>query len=256
MNKLFFSKVDELKNKLAGLRPLDATAMNRLREDFMIENTYNTNAIEGNKLTLRETALVLQEGMTIAGKPIKDHLEAIGHRDAFEYMISIANDKEPLTEQRIKKMHSLVLMNDAHYKGVYRNVPVMIQGAMHTPPQPYLIAPQMEALIADYGDMKRNKHIIEAIAEFHLRFEAIHPFIDGNGRTGRLIINLELIKEGYLPVDIKYADRDKYYACFDDFHGEKQTADTLAELITAYAAAELERYIKIVEYANEGADHA
>jgi Fic family protein len=105
-------KADELKSRLAGLRPLNDGEVKRLREDFMIENTYNTNAIEGNKLTLRETALILQEGMTIAGKPIKDHLEAIGHRDAFDYMISIADMNEPLSERRIKEIHSLVLMND------------------------------------------------------------------------------------------------------------------------------------------------
>jgi Fic family protein len=129
----------------------------------------------------------------------------------------------------------------------------MIRGAVHTPPQPYLVAPQMETLLADYNGMKRgkhDKHIVEAIAEFHLRFEGIHPFIDGNGRTGRLIINLELIKAGFLPVDIKFTDRDKYYICFDDYYGEKQTPDTLTELIIGCETAELERYIKIVEYAN------
>lgn len=254
MAKSLFERVDELKEKLAGLRPLNPGALRRLREDFMIENTYDTNAIEGSTLTLRETALILKEDITIGEKPLRMHLDAIGHRDAFWYMIDIAIPGEPLTEHRIKELHSLVFMSDAHYKGRYRDVPVMIRGAIHEPPPPYLIAPQMEVLVSRYESMKRDKHIIEAISELHLRFEGIHPFIDGNGRTGRLIINLELIKAGLLPVNIKYADQRNYYGCFDDYYGEKQTYNTMAKLIANYEIAELERYIPIVEYANDMRD--
>lgn len=237
-----FARVDELQKKLRSLRPLNATELARLREQFMIENTYDSNAIEGNTLTLRETALVLQEGITIAEKPIRDHLEAIGHKDAFEYIIMLADDQSPLTEQVIKHIHSLVLMNDAQNKGVYRSVPVRIVGAAHEPPLPYLVPIQMEALIEEYDDMKSREHIIKAIAEFHIRFEGIHPFIDGNGRTGRLILNLELIKAGLLPVNIKFADRRKYYDCFDaDLPG------MLAELIAGYEVEELEKYIAMLE---------
>jgi Fic family protein len=249
MNRLLFDKVDELKNRLAGLRPLNGGEVKRLREEFMIENTYDTNAIEGSTLTLRETLLILQEDITIGEKPLRFHLDAIGHRDAFEYMASIADANELLTERRIKEVHSLVLMCDAENRGIYRRVPVIIQGAKHTPPQPYLIAPQMESLIAGYDDMKRDCHIVEAIAEFHLRFEGIHPFIDGNGRTGRLIINLELMKAGLLPVNIKYADRLKYYDCFDSYYENGHKPDALAELIAGYEIQELERYIEIVETA-------
>jgi len=249
MNKPLFNQANELKAKLAVLRPLTPAEAARLREEFMIENTYNTNAIEGNSLTLRETYLVLKEGMTIAGKPLKDHLKAVGHRDAFEYMATLADAGVPLTERAIKHIHSLVLMDSPQYKGEYRRIPVMIGGSKQTPPQPCLVPPQMEALIAGYEDMKKNMHIIEAIAQFHLRFEGIHPFVDGNGRAGRLIINLELIKAGFLPVDIKYTDRDKYYICFDDYFGEKQTADTLTNLMLEYEIAELERYIPMMEYA-------
>lgn len=245
-----FSKLDELKARLASMRPLNAGELKRLRDEFNIEFTYDTNAIEGSTLTLRETALILQEDITIGEKPLRMHLDAIGHRDAFEYVVSIADPADPLTERRIKEIHSLVLMNDAENRGIYRSVPVTIQGALHTPPQPYLIAPQMEALLAEYEDMKRGRHIIETIAEFHLRFEGIHPFIDGNGRTGRLIINLELIKAGLLPVNIKFADRRKYYDCFDSYYGNGHKTDALAELIAGYEVHELERYIKIIEDKN------
>ena len=242
-----YARIDELRSRLKTKRPLNAAEIKRLRDEFIIENTYNSNAIEGNTLTLRETALILREGITIAEKPLREHLEAIGHRDAFEYIISLADASAELTERVIKDIHSLVLMNDARNRGVYRGVPVSIVGAVHTPPQPYLVPVQMEALIRDYEGMKRGKHIIEAIAEFHLRFEVVHPFIDGNGRTGRLILNLELIKAGLLPVNIKFADRRKYYDCFDSYYNNGRTPEALARLIAGYEVEELERRIKILD---------
>ncbi|MDR2044167.1 MAG: Fic family protein [Clostridium sp.] len=246
-----YGKITELQARLNAMRPLDETEKARLQQEFIVEATYNSNAIEGNTLTLRETALILQAGVTIAEKPIKDHLEAIGYRDAFEFILRQTDPDEPLTEWTIKQIHSLVLMNDSAHKGVYRGVPVTIMGAMHTPPQPYLVQPQMETLLADYGALKREKHIIDAAAEFHLRFEGVHPFIDGNGRTGRLILNLELIKAGLLPVNIKFADRRKYYDCFDAYHGGGDP-DALARLIAGYETEELERYIKILEGRDNG----
>lgn len=241
-----FTKIDELHSKLKSMRPLNPSEIKRLRDEFIIENTYNSNAIEGNTLTLRETALVLQEGITIAEKPLRDHLEAIGYKDAFEYIISLVGDSTPITERVIKEIHSLVLMNDALNKGVYRSVPVTIMGASHKPPQPYLVPAQMERLIADYETMKREKHIIESIAEFHLRFEGIHPFIDGNGRTGRLILNFELIKAGLLPINIKFADRIKYYDCFDDYY-DNNSPESMTKLIAEYEEEALENHIRILE---------
>lgn len=242
-----FTEIDALSEQLRNLRPLNPTELKRLRNEFIIENTYNSNAIEGNTLTLRETAMVLQEGITIAEKPVREHLEAIGHKDAFEYVVALADAYSPLTERVIKDIHSLVLMDDAANRGVYRSVPVAILGALHTPPQPYLVPVQMEALLLDYEGMKKGRHIIEAIAEFHLRFEGVHPFIDGNGRTGRLILNLELTKAGLLPVNIKFADRRKYYDCFDDYHQSGCNPAKLVELIGAYEVSELSRYIAILE---------
>lgn len=242
-----FAQLDGLVAQLQAMRPLNETELKRLLDEFVIENTYDSNAIEGNTLTLRETALILQEGLTIAEKPIKDHLEAIGHRDAFEYVMTLADASTPLSERVIKDIHTLVLMNDRLNKGVYRSVPVTILGAIHTPPQPYLVPVQMEQLLADYKGMKRDLHIVEAVAEFHLRFEGIHPFIDGNGRTGRLVLNLELIKAGLLPVNIKFADRRKYYDAFDVYHGEAHSAEAMTELITDYEIAELEKRISILQ---------
>lgn len=245
-----FDKIDSLADKLKNMRPLSQTELRRLSEEFMIENTYNSNAIEGNSLTLRETALILQEGLTISEKPIKDHLEAIGHRDAFLYIVELADRKEILTESVIKNIHSLVLMNDASNKGVYRRVPVQILGAAHKPPQPYLVPVEMERITADYQTIKQDKHVLEAIGLFHILFEGIHPFIDGNGRTGRLILNLELIKAGLLPINIKFADRRKYYECFDKYYSDNDNGESMIQLIADYELAELENRIAILDSCN------
>lgn len=240
------NKISELQAKLQSLRPLNPAELKRIKDEFMIENTYNSNAIEGNTLTLRETALILQEGITIAEKPIKEHLEVIGHKDAFEYVTSLTDKVEQLTEHVIKNIHSLVLMNDSLNRGVYRNVPVQILGALHTPPQPYLVPKKMEELLLSYPEWEEDTNIIECVSHFHIEFESIHPFIDGNGRTGRLILNLELMKAGLLPVNIKFADRKKYYECFDSYYENNWDVSMLANLIADYEISELSRYIKII----------
>jgi len=246
MNNIL-TEINELEIKLRSLRPLNKSELKRLRDEFIIETTYNSNAIEGNTLTLLETALILQEGITIAEKPLRDHLDVIGFKDAFYYIIDLASHNEPLTEQTIKAIHSLVLMNDRENRGKYRNVPVRILGALHTPPQPYLVPPAIEQLIQHYEEWNQTKHIIEAVALFHLEFESIHPFIDGNGRTGRLLLNFELIKNGLLPVDIKFTDRREYYNCFNEYHTHNNNPQTLISLIAKYEKEELERYIQIIE---------
>jgi len=243
-------RVDTLRAELAAMRPLNAGELARLREQFAIENTYNSNAIEGNTLTLKETALILQEGITIAEKPLKDHLEAIGHRDAFRFVVELADKESPLTERTVKDIHSLVLMNDAENKGVYRRLPVQIMGALHTPPQPYLVPVQMETLLREYEEQAGQLHPVEAVAVFHLRFESIHPFIDGNGRTGRLLLNLKLMKSALLPVNVKYADRRRYYDCFDAY-AQTGSIEQLAVLVAEYEQAELERYIAAMRAAGE-----
>jgi len=243
-----FTKIDNLNKKLKATNSLNKTEIVRLREEFMIENTYDSIAIGGNTLTLRETALVIKGGITIAEKSVKEHLEAIGHKDALEYVTALANKNTELTTRIIKEIHSYVLMSDAAIKGAYRRIPVSITGASHTPPQPYLVPVQMEALIGEFVGMKQNMHIIEALAEFHLRFESIHPFLDGNGRVGRLIINMELIKAGLLPVNIKFKDRIKYYNCFDNnYYINGKTSDALAELIAECETEELLKYLEILE---------
>jgi len=237
-----FARVDELKAKISKRRPFTQGELERMQEEFLIEFTYNSNAIEGNTLTLRETALVL-EGITIDKKPLKDHLEAVGHRDAFLYVQQLVTEKVPMSEKIIKDIHALVLMDRPDDKGVYRRIPVTIMGANHEPPQPYLVPVQMEQFIAAQKEVRR--HPIENAALFHLDFEGIHPFIDGNGRTGRLLLNLMLMQHGYPPIDVKFADRKRYYACFDNYYKDK-TATPMVEMVSEYLDERLRRYLGIL----------
>ncbi len=211
-----FAEVDMLKAELDKRRPLTQGELQRLREEFLIEYTYNSNAIEGNTLTLQETALVL-EGVTIDKKPLKDHLEAVGHRDAFLYVQDLVKDKVSFSESIIKQIHTLVLMDRPEDRGVYRRIPVRIMGAYHVPSDPVLVPEQMENLVAEFSANKKM-HPIERATMFHLKFEGIHPFVDGNGRTGRLILNLMLMQAGYPPINVKYSDRKRYYEMFDCYY--------------------------------------
>ena len=177
-----FAEVDALKAELDKRRPLTQGELQRLRDEFLVEYTYNSNAIEGNTLTLQETALVL-EGITIDKKPLKDHLEAVGHRDAFLYVEELVKNKVPFSERIIKEIHTLVLMDRPEDRGIYRRIPVRIMGAYHVPPDPVLVPEQMERLVAEFEDNKKL-HPIERAALFHLKFEGIHPFVDATDEPG------------------------------------------------------------------------
>ena len=242
-NSSYLEKIEELKKALDNKRPLTEGELKRLNDEFIVEYTYNSNAIEGNTLTLRETALVLK-GLTIDQKPLKDHLEAIGHKEAFEYVISLVEEKVELTETIIKLIHSLVLANKPLDRGVYRKLPVFIAGAKHTPVQPFLIEPKMQELLEWYKNT--NMDFISKLAKFHIEFEGIHPFIDGNGRTGRLLVNLELMKLGYPPIDIKYSDRLAYYNAFDSYH-TKGDLKPMVKLFSKYIYERLVFYNNILE---------
>ena len=237
-----FMQIDRKKKELDSKRPLTEGEVARLNEEFIVEYTYNSNAIEGNTLTLRETDLVLR-GLTVDNKPLKDHMEAVGHKEAFDFVSDLVRKKEPISEKIIKQIHYLVLADKKEDRGVYRKVPVHIMGAKHEPVQPYLIEPKMEQLLQDFE--KNDEHIITKLARFHIEFEGIHPFIDGNGRTGRLLINLELMKAGYPPIDIKFTDRLAYYNAFDEYH-EKHNLSAMEYLLAKYVNSRLDMYLKIL----------
>ena len=242
---ILLANIEEKRESLSNKRPLTPGEVERLAHEFMVEFTYNSNAIEGNTLTLKETAMAL-EGMTIDQKPLKDHLEAVGHRDAFLYVQEIAKNEVELSEYVIKNIHSLVLMNRPEDKGQYRRIPVKIMGAYTEPVQPYLIEPKMADLLSQNEGRKNKMTTVERIARFHLEFEGIHPFIDGNGRTGRLILNLELIRAGYPPINVKFADRKRYYEAFDAFYRDGN-ASAMIELIAEYVDRRLDEYLEILD---------
>lgn len=237
-----FEQIDRKKKQLDGKRPLTEGEVARLNEEFIVEYTYNSNAIEGNTLTLRETDLVLR-GLTIDQKPLKDHMEAVGHKEAFEFVSELVKNNEPISERIIKQIHYLVLADKKDDRGVYRRIPVRIMGAKHEPVQPYLIEPKMEQLLCDFSESE--EHIVTKLARFHIEFERIHPFIDGNGRTGRLLVNLELMKAGYPPIDIKFADRIAYYSAFDEYH-EKHNLSAMESLFAGYINARLDSYLRLL----------
>ncbi|MEG2304616.1 MAG: Fic family protein [Lachnospiraceae bacterium] len=235
-------QIEEKKKELDLKRPLTAGEATRLNEEFIVEYTYNSNAIEGNTLTLWETDMVLR-GLTIDKKPLKDHIEAVGHKEAFEFISDLVKENAPLTERTIKQIHYLVLADKKDDRGVYRRVPVRIMGAKHEPVQPYLIEPKLTELLLKYS--ASNENIITRLARFHIEFEEIHPFIDGNGRTGRLLVNLELMKAGYPPIDIKFTDRIAYYNAFDEYH-VKNNLSALEKLFAVYVNERLNMYLSML----------
>lgn len=237
------SQIDRKKKELDGKRPLTEGELARLNEEFTVEYTYNSNAIEGNTLTLRETDLVLR-GLTIDKKPLKDHMEAVGHKEAFDFVTELVKEKCEINERVIKQIHYLVLADKKDDRGVYRRVPVRIMGAAHETAQPYLIVTKMEELLRNY--LASEEHIVTKLARFHIEFEGIHPFIDGNGRTGRLLVNLELMKAGYPPIDIKFTDRIAYYNAFDEYH-VKHNLKAMESLFAKYINERLDIYLKMLQ---------
>ena len=238
----YLSKIEELKKILDAKRPLTEGELQRLTEEFVVEYTYNSNAIEGNTLNLRETDLVLR-GLTIDQKPLKDHMEAIGHKEAFDFISRLVKENAELSEHVIQQVHYFVLADKPQDRGVYRKIPVTIAGARHTPVQPYLIEPKLRELLEWYKNT--DVDFITKLARFHIEFEAIHPFVDGNGRTGRLLVNLELMKLGYPPIDIKYADRLAYYTAFDAYH-LKGDLKPMVNLFGRYLYERLNKYIEML----------
>ena len=200
--------------KLNKLRPLSPELLVKLREKFEIEMTYNSNAIEGNTLTLKETAMVLQHGITVKGKPLKDHLEAKDHKEALDFLYELVDHEKNFTfsEHLIKSLHALIVRDsNREIAGMYRDVDVFITGAEHKPPSSFDVPHEMRELVKWTSDNYKKLNIVEFSAILHHKFVYIHPFRDGNGRTGRLLMNIFLMNYGFPLVIIQKNDRDKYY---------------------------------------------
>ena len=222
---VLLKEVDVQKEQLSALRPLPEEALKKIQDALDIEYTYESNRIEGNTLTLQETALVVNEGVTISGKSMREHLEAINHAEAISYIKDIAKQDIEISERTIKEIHALILHGiDRENAGRYRTVPVMISGSTHMPPQPYLIEKQMEDFILRFKQMEAEKvHPVLIAAYLHDELVRIHPFIDGNGRTSRLLMNLYLLRHGYVIITLKGSNDAKvnYYKALEMSHTEQ-----------------------------------
>lgn len=243
------SEIDSFKKKLSTLRPLPAEALQKIQNALDIEYTFESNHIEGNTLTLQETALVINEGVTISGKSMREHLEAINHAEAIDFIKNVAKKNIRIDERIIKEIHALILHGiDRENAGSYRNVQVMISGSQHMPPQPYLIEERIKNFIETFRQKEENKeHPVLIAAYLHGELVGIHPFIDGNGRTSRLLMNLYLLQHGYTIVTLK-SDNDakiRYYNALEESHiNNDPTAFNL--LVAEAEKASLERYISIM----------
>ena len=212
-----FEIIDDLKAKLDQHRPLSPAIVKNLHEDLILRWTYHSNAIEGNTLTLLETKVVL-EGITVGGKALREHFEAINHRDAILYVEDIIKKQEPFSEWQIRNIHQLILKNiDDVNAGRYRQQNVLISGATTNPPDHTLLNDKMAQFIDWYNQEADTLHPIERAAKVHADFVGIHPFVDGNGRTSRLLMNLELMKAGYPPSVITVENRLAYYEALDQW---------------------------------------
>lgn len=208
----FYDRLELKKEALVSRRPLPYSALQKIKENLFIEWTYNSNSIEGNTLTLQETKIVLQDGMTVRGKSLREHFETTNHYEAIEYLENLVNPSYVLTEIDLLDVHHIVLSKiEKEFSGRYRNGSVRIVGANFTPPNALKVNQLMEELVVWVNTNPLNLNLIALVTIFHHRFVHIHPFFDGNGRTIRLIMNLLLMKAGFPPAIILKNDRKKYY---------------------------------------------
>lgn len=241
----YFKEIDKKLAKLNSKRPLSREELKSIQDTINLEWTYNSNGIEGSTLTLKETKVVL-EGITIGGKTIREHLEVINHEAAIEYLEELIKYKSDITLWTIKEIHQLILRGiDNINAGRFRNNNVLIKGAKHIPPD-YLKVPElMEKLIINYNNWNKYHPIIRATL-LHGELVKIHPFIDGNGRTSRLMMNMDLMKNGYLPVIIKKENRLEYYEALDKAHTEKDYTDFI-KIVAKEEEKILDRYLEIIK---------
>jgi Fic family protein len=223
INPDLLKSIEGKKRELDKLRPFSPEIIRKLDGQFTVEFTFNSNAIEGNTLTLRETELVINRGLTIGGKSLKEHFEAINHKDGIEFLNEFIQKKKEFDENTILHVHKLILKSiDDINAGHYRRSNVMIIGASHLPPSAIKKVPALMKEFMDwYYNNKTRLSVVELAALVHYKFVSIHPFIDGNGRTGRLLMNLLLVQNGYPPAVILNIDRGKYYRVLKEAYHER-----------------------------------
>jgi len=237
--------VDKFKAELDACRPLPPLTVASLRRKLSLNWTYNSNAIEGNTLTLLETKVVIEDGITIGKKTMREHLEAINHGEAIQFVEDLVTKAEPINEWNIRNIHQLVLKGiDQENAGQYRNVDVEITGASFTPPTHFVLPDKMAELMRWYREDAQQLHPIDRAAQLHTRFVEIHPFVDGNGRTARLLLNFELMREGYPVAIILREDRLDYFKALEKACVERDYTD-FTEMVANRVMRSLNLYLAV-----------
>jgi Fic family protein len=215
---MLFDHLNTLKTRLDAYRPLPPEVVANLHEDLVLRWTYNSNAIEGNTLTLMETKVAL-EGVTVGGKTLREHFEALNHRDAIAYVEAVVQNQEPFSSRMLRNIHALILKNiDDNNAGAWRRYNVTIAGARHVPPDALHVEEQMSNFVNWHATAEQTLHPVELAARAHVDLLKIHPFSDGNGRTARLLMNLDLMRHGFPPVVLPVEQRLEYYKTLDTAH--------------------------------------
>lgn len=243
-----FQELNSKLKELNSLRPIPPSVLNKIREQFAIEMTYNSNAIEGNSLTLKETFWVIKEGLTIKGKPLKDHLEAKNHTEALEFLFEVIekDKKNTISEIFIRQLHQLVVKDSQKdIAGKYRDGDVYIYGSDHKPPHSFEVPKLMKELLEWLSKNKKKHHIIELAALLHHKLTNIHPFWDGNGRTSRLVMNILILEASYPLGIILKNDRKRYYRVLSE--ADKGKLQPICEFIAQAVLRSLNIYLRMLK---------
>jgi len=253
MTQKIFDKLSEAKARLDQLRPLTGRALEKLQEWYDINFTYTSNALEGNTLTRNETAIVIEKGITVRGKPLKDHNEAIDHYDAVQFMRALAADDRPLSEADIKQLHHMTVAKTLLSAGAYASGERFVYTSSGTHAFPP--APAIPSLMQEFIDGLPQEMTPRAAFMAHLQFVSIHPFDDGNGRTARLLMNTLLLRAGYLPLMIAPEDRPDYIDAIETYQTTGD-AEPFLEFLASKLIVTIEEHIVRVQNGNGPSNNA
>lgn len=241
-----YNHILEKKNILdSGKSSIDAVTISSYEKDFELTFTHNSTAIEGNTLTLMETKVVLEDGISIGGKELREIYEVVNHKKAYRYIKKCIQEEKPLDENIVKDIHA-ILTENIIIGGIYRNQPVRISGAGHTPPTGNDMYIQVKNFYADLVWQEKALNPIEYAAWTHAEFVRIHPFIDGNGRTSRLLMNYQLMAAGFLPVSIAKENRLDYYNALEEY-AVNGNLEIFADLVAELEEEQLDVYIELIK---------
>ncbi len=245
MEKLL-KEIDELKKQVDAVRPIKNGELKQLKEYFKIGLTYTSNALEGNSIDETETKIIIEDGLTIGGKSLREHFEVIGHAEAFDHINKLANCRS-ITEKDIKKLHLLFYRHiDEANAGKYRKARVYITGSEHIPPPPKDLCYYMAEFAGSLSKLKTENHPVVFAAIAHRQFVGIHPFVDGNGRVARLLMNLILLQAGHLIAIIPPVLRVRYIRALEKAHVKKDDGDFI-ELICQCVKQTQHDYIRMLK---------